>query len=94
MVDQQYVCRVCGLDLQSIPEYLATVDNEPFYQDGYPTFNICPCCNSESGYEDTSVVNAQRARQYWIEGGQLWSQPQFRPPDWGQAAQSRQIPAE
>ena len=60
-------CRVCGL-LQSDP---------PWGYDGVsPTFDFCPCCGVEFGYEDALPLGAQRWREKWIANGAEWMNPE------------------
>ena|SRR5271156_1816129 len=90
---KEYICRVCGLDLQSLPQHLALTNREPFHQDGYSTFNICPCCDSESGYEDSSLESTRKARQDWVERGYSWFDRRFKPLNWDPSIQQKQIPS-
>lgn len=47
-------CRVCGLH----------IDDLPWGQDGNsPTYDICPCCGVEFGYEDYTAESARRYRE-------------------------------
>ena len=52
-----HICRVCGY-----------CDEElfPWGEDGEtPTFEICPCCNVEFGYEDAQISSIIRYRKKW-----------------------------
>jgi hypothetical protein len=57
-------CRVCGYEPK----------NRPWGGDGRsPTYEICPCCGVEYGYEDATRVAVLRYREAWLEAGADWS---------------------
>ena len=57
------VCRVCGFELGF----------HPWGEDGTdPSFDICPCCGTEFGYQDTLLSAIIKARQRWIDRGTRW----------------------
>ena len=65
-------CLVCGYDGL----------DEPAYDDaGAPSFEICPCCGVEFGYEDASRSH-KSLRDEWIAKGMLWWADDKPPPDW------------
>lgn len=57
-------CRVCGY-LPEDPPWGASGD--------LPSFEICPCCGLEWGYEDSGLLSTQRFRARWIGKGAPWS---------------------
>ncbi|MDQ0726960.1 hypothetical protein [Microbacterium sp. W4I20] len=60
--DPRY-CRVCGYE----PE------EAPWGPDGrFGSFDICPCCGVEWGYEDSTFSASVRYRDRWIEQGAGW----------------------
>ncbi len=66
-------CRVCG--------YL--LDFPPWGDDGHTaSFEICPCCGVEFGYEDSTKDSAKKYRQAWISKGASWFEPQKQPSNW------------
>lgn len=68
------LCKVCGANL--FPFY-------PWGMDGKsPTYDICPCCNTEFGYEDSSDAGILNARKAWIDSGMLWLDPSTKPNNW------------
>ncbi|WP_235591764.1 hypothetical protein [Pseudomonas syringae] len=71
--DQMYICPVCGY-----PDL-----DEPAYDSfGCASYNICPCCGVEFGYDDSTIAHFQ-LREKWIsEGMQWWSKHQTKPDDW------------
>jgi hypothetical protein len=84
VTDVELHCRVCGLE-QSAP---------PWGADGTsPTFEICPCCGTEFGYEDGLPDAVTRARELWLKNGAAWFEPNARPPDWNVDAQLLHVPA-
>lgn len=84
MTEVSLHCRVCGLQ-QSEP---------PWGADGRsPTFEICPCCGVEFGYEDVNETSALQARNAWLANGARWTTPTARPADWDVEVQLRQLGA-
>jgi hypothetical protein len=78
-----YVCRVCGL-----PQ-----DTPPWGEDRMSaSFDICPCCGVEFGYEDATPIAAKNYRQQWIAGGAKWLSAKDRPSEWDLENQLAQIP--
>lgn len=78
MATNRYVCPVCGFpDLE-----------EPPYDDkGCPTYEICPSCGTEFGYQDALTPHST-LRQRWIENGAKWSSSvQQPPPGWSASRQ-------
>lgn len=78
-------CRVCGLRL----------DDPPWGLDGRtPSYEYCPCCGVEFGYQDATPLGAQTHRAKWLNDGANWKEPEAKPLDWNPAAQLDQVPAE
>lgn len=78
-------CRVCGYEL-SFP---------PWGDDGKsPTWEICPCCGTEFGYEDSTPASTRAMRSRWIAGGKQWFDKSKRSVDWSYDAQCKHIPKE
>ncbi len=77
------LCRVCGLNL----------GNElPWGLDGQTaSFNICPCCGVEFGYEDATLDGIARFRDDWIANGGVFLDKSQQPPGWDRTAQLRKI---
>lgn len=83
--DQETRCRICGFDLLE----------PPWGPDGTtPSYEYCPCCNVEFGYQDATVVGARRYRYGWIEAGAEWGRTGDRPQGWDLAEQLEKIPRE
>lgn len=58
---RNYECPVCGY-----PDL-----TEPPFVGGEASFEICPCCGVEFGYQDTGRTHAQLRKQ-WIDSGMPW----------------------
>ena len=67
---RSYTCPVCGFEELDEPAYDSY---------GYPTFNICPCCGTEFGYDDAKKQHAQ-LRDNWINNGMTWWSVRNPPP--------------
>jgi len=67
------ICLVCGYD---------SLDEPPYDEFGCSSFEICPCCGTEFGYDDSSVKHAE-LRGKWINTGKKWwSNNVSKPEDW------------
>ena len=68
-----FLCPVCGY-----PDL-----DEPAYDEhACPSYNICPCCGTEFGYDDAKTRH-DVLRQRWIANGMRWWSQATRPPlDW------------
>ncbi len=64
MKDQtEYACTICGW----------YTEDKPWGEDGQsPTFEICPRCGVEFGYEDYIPESADAYRKAWVEKGKPW----------------------
>jgi hypothetical protein len=78
-----YMCPVCGYDGLQEPPY----DEKT----GDPSFNICPCCGCEYGYDDATDVAKEKFLKKWINGGAVWFNPDLKPPDWNLKSQIKGI---
>ena len=78
------VCPVCGF---------AGLYEEAW--DGVsPSYEICPCCGTQFGYDDATPDPRDRPAKHellrgrWVESGRLWFYPSGCPPEgWDPAAQ-------
>ncbi len=57
-------CRVCGF------EPIAPPWGE---DERTPTFEMCPCCGVEYGYEEATQHAARQWRRRWLESGAKWA---------------------
>lgn len=86
--DLPWLCFVCGMDFSSYPP-----EEWPWGPDGISSsFDFCPCCGVEFGYEDASLTGVRRHRLRWQERGMPWSEPKQKPPDWNPSAQISAVP--
>lgn len=71
---KKYTCHVCGYPELSDP---------PWGDDGKSSsFDICPCCGVEYGYEDAREAAMLKFRQQWIASGGKWFNERLKPRDW------------
>lgn len=57
-----FTCSVCGYP---------GLDEQPYDSLGCPSYNICPSCGTEFGYDDSSNAHAV-LRADWINAGMIW----------------------
>lgn len=83
--DELMACRVCGLR-QTTP---------PWGHNGLiPSFEICPCCGTEFGYDDATRTAVLRRRNIWRDTGYAWTNPHEKPAGWKISDQLAQIPTD
>jgi hypothetical protein len=89
--DIDYVCLVCG--------YNKLID-PPYNRDGYASYEICPCCGFQYGYDDhgnrykhNSVVQniIDIWRSNWIRSGCLWFSSREKPAEWNPKKQLEKL---
>ncbi len=71
---EKFVCPVCGHRDLVEPAWDITT--------GTPSFNICPCCGCEFGYEDATPKAKNRYLLNWIKKGAIWFKPDLKPANW------------
>jgi hypothetical protein len=79
--NDEFMCPVCGFRGLSEPPY-----------DEYhcASFEICPCCGTEFGYDDANK-SFDQLRAAWIAAGMLWHSRSTPPSDgWDGHAQLAQ----
>ncbi|MEP2827982.1 hypothetical protein [Parvibaculum sp.] len=59
----RHICPVCGYDGLAEPAYDAG---------GCSSFEICPCCGIEFGYQDATTSH-RVLRHRWVNQGMAWS---------------------
>ena len=82
------ICLICGYDGLSKPAWI----------DDSPSFEICPSCGTEFGYDDWVRVGERRAvrqgelREAWKAAGcPWWSQNRPPPAGWDSGKQLKRI---
>lgn len=71
--ESDLMCPVCGYADLSEPAY---------DDDGCASFEICPSCGTEFGYDDANK-SVETLRQEWLAGGaRRWSKEVHLPVDW------------
>ena len=80
--EEESICRVCGFA------------DELFWEGGWPTAAICPCCGNESDISDVSLLHLRQYRGYWLGGGATWFSSYEKPRDWDLLRQISNIPQE
>ena len=58
----EYTCPVCGYD---------RLTEAPYDERGNASYSICPCCDTEFGYDDATAKH-ETLRNRWIEKGTPW----------------------
>ena len=75
-------CRVCGL----------YIEDKPWGEDGRcPTYEFCPCCGVEFGYQDYSLESIREFRKNWLEKDARWDDPKSKPSNWNLEKQMQDI---
>ena len=75
----QHICPVCGFP---------GLEEGAYTEFGESSFEICPCCGIEFGYQDARRSHEQ-LRTEWISAGMAWRFPERRPGDWDPVLQLR-----
>lgn len=71
---EKYICPTCGYPNLERPAW--NPDN------GVPSFDICPSCGCEFGYDDATLKAREKYREKWIRNGALWYKPDLKPKGW------------
>ena len=72
----KYVCPVCNYD---------GLDQKPYNDRGYGSYEICLCCGFQFGVDDfpDKEQGIREWRERWIENGCRWTYGQhLKPPNW------------
>lgn len=76
-MEHTYACPACGYDGLYEP---------PYGEDGYGSYEICPCCGFQFGLDDGGAYKKEallRWRANWIEEGFPWfSRSRTQPEGW------------
>jgi hypothetical protein len=77
-----HICRICGYQ-----------SDEPFWLiTWWPSFEICPCCWSESWYHDLQQSAIEKNRQRWLEEWYKWFDEKEKTKNWNLEEQMNKIP--
>lgn len=71
--ERSYTCPVCGFK---------SLDEPPYDAFGCATFNICPSCGTEFGYDDSTTKHEDLRRRWVAKGMPWWSKCQEPPEGW------------
>lgn len=82
MHNKLFICKVCGYDYG---DYIWGEDGK------IPSFEICPCCGTEFGYEDASEVAIVSQRQRWLDSGKKWFLSNKKPQNWDSLNQLKNL---
>lgn len=78
-----FVCLICGYNQLTEPPYDA---------DGNPSYEICPCCGFEFGFDDKSEgIFYTEYRKDWIKNGAVCFNKKLKPLNWDVKQQLRNI---
>lgn len=81
--NHSYICPVCGYDKLS---------EEPYDDGENPSYEICPCCGFEFGFDDQSrKLTYEEYRNQWIAEGMQWFNPSKKPDNWDYKKQFNNI---
>ena len=75
-----FICPVCGWD---------GLAEAPYDKHGCASFEICPCCGVEYGFDDYKVSFEELRRRWIADGMAWWSGHSDPPPRWDANAQLR-----
>jgi hypothetical protein len=68
-----FICTICGYP---------NLDESPRDETGAPSFEICPSCGGEFGYNDATPEAEENYRRNWIQNGAQWLDSSLKPTDW------------
>lgn len=80
--EAEYVCPVCGYD---------GLKDAPRDRHGDPSFDICPCCRTQFGYDDARRTHLSLREDWIARGMSWWSTSPPPPPDWDPWMQLRRV---
>ncbi|MAZ31723.1 MAG: hypothetical protein CMO06_01005 [Thalassospira sp.] len=78
MRKEKIFCPICAYDDLSAP---------PYDQHNCPSYEICPCCGNEFGYDDASLSHEDLRIKWISEGMHWWSTTQPAPKQWNPVLQ-------
>ncbi|WP_154890075.1 hypothetical protein [Longibaculum muris] len=79
----KYICPICGYDKLLEP---------PYDEYNNPSYEICPCCGFEYGFDDQDQnFDFIAYRENWLLSGAKWFLPQEKPDNWDLSAQLKNL---
>jgi hypothetical protein len=73
-MNKKYLCPVCGF---------LGLKEPAFNQQNIPSYEICPCCGFEFGFDGNNNQETFAAfRKRWLEKGGQWFMESLKPKDW------------
>jgi hypothetical protein len=78
---EAYVCPICG--------YNGLKEDPGPAPEKWGTFEICPCCGWEFGYDNPAQIIQYRRR--WLAQGAEWFYPKAKPLHWSVTEQLARI---
>lgn len=79
----KYLCPVCGY---------TELTQKPYDESGYPSYEVCPCCGFEFGFDDLSMHETYESyRKRWLDNGAVWFSETKKPNDFDLDAQLKNI---
>ena len=82
--ETSFQCPVCGY---------GALKEAPYDSSGSGSFEICPCCGFEFGYDDQSEGKSHADyRKDWLAKGAEWFMPQYKPKRWNLERQLSMLP--
>ncbi len=77
-----YACPVCGYPGLTEP---------PRKEESGPSYEICPSCGYQFGYDDSEGIDYGTWRHKWLAAGMPWLRRNPPPPNWDPGAQLRAL---
>lgn len=73
--DKKNICPVCGFQ---------GLNEAPYDEELNASYDICPCCGVEFGYDDFKIDNIvfEIARNKWLAKGAKWFKKDEKPKNW------------
>jgi transcription initiation factor IIE alpha subunit len=81
--NSMYICPVCG--------YTGLYE-QPYDKNGCASYEICPCCGFEFGYDDNDQGKTfKQYREKWILNGASWFNEKRKPEKWNLKEQLKNL---
>ena len=82
-MSKTYLCPICGFD---------KLQEEPFSKKNEPSYEICPCCGFEFGFNgENNVASFHKYRKQWIADGASWFMKESEPKNWNYKKQLENV---